>query len=257
MLSSDLKAALDFEVYKADPVLWCREALDYRPDAWAQSVMTSQARYVIENISRQAGKSTASSAMAVHQAVFFPRSLVLVVSPTLRQSGELQRKAMRFYELVDPQHKGLAEDTKLSIQLTNGSRIIALPGQEDNLRGYSAPSLIIEDESSRVSDDLYTAIRPMLATNQGRLILLSTPNGKTGHFHKIWTEGGPEWLKIKVTANEIPRISKEFLANERLNMTESQYLQEYFGEFQEAEGAVFSSDLFRSLANPAISTLKI
>jgi len=244
-------------VYALDPVLWASEALDYHLDTWAQTVMKSPARYVIENVSRQAGKSTCSAAMAIHRAVFFPGSLVLVVSPTLRQSGELQRKAMKFYELVDPHHKGLAEDTKLSIQLTNGSRIIALPGQEDNLRGYSAPALIIEDEASRVSDDLYTAIRPMLATNSGRLILLSTPNGKLGHFYKIWTYGGAEWLKIKVTANEIPRISKEFLENERLNMTESQYLQEYFGEFQETEGAVFSSELFKSLANPVLNALKI
>jgi hypothetical protein len=249
--------SLQDEAYKLDPVLWSSETLGYRPDSWAQRVMMSPARYVIENISRQAGKSTCASAMAVHQAVYFPGSLVLVVSPTLRQSGELQRKAMRFYELVDSDHKGLAEDTKLSIQLTNGSRIIALPGQEDNLRGYSAPALIIEDEASRVKDELAVAIRPMLATNQGRLILLSTPNGKIGHFHKIWQEGGPEWLKIKVTANEIPRITKEFLDNERLNMSESQFLQEYFGEFQEAEGAVFSSELFKSLANPALSSLKI
>ena len=243
--------------YKLDPVMWCREALGYHLDEWAQKVMTSSARYVIENISRQAGKSTCSAAMAVHQAVFFPGSLILVVSPTLRQSGELQRKCMKFYNIVDPKHGGLAEDTKLSVLLTNGSRIVALPGQEDNLRGYSAPDLIIEDESSRVKDDLYTAVRPMLATNQGRLILLSTPNGKTGHFHKIWTEGGPEWLKILVTADDIPRISKEFLDNERLNMTESEFLQEYYCEFQDAEGAVFSSDLFRSLANPDISALKI
>jgi hypothetical protein len=219
--------------------------------------MMSPARYVIENVSRQAGKSTMSSALAVHRAVFFDRSLILLVSPTLRQSGELQRKCMRFYDLVDPDHNGLVEDAKLSIQLTNGSRIIALPGQEDNLRGYSAPDLIIEDEASRVKDDLHIAIRPMLATNPGRLVLLSTPNGKLGHFYRIWTEGGPEWLKVKVTADQISRISKEFLDNERLNMTESQFLQEYCGEFMEAEGAVFSSDLFRSLANPALSALHI
>jgi len=249
-------ALLD-EAYRLDPVRWCREALDYHLDQWAQKVMMSPARYVIENVSRQAGKSTCAAAMATHQAVFFPGSLVLVVSPTLRQSGELQRKAMRFYDLVDPDRIGLAEDTKLSIQLKNKSRIIALPGQEDNLRGYSAPALIIEDEASRVKDALHVAIRPMLATNQGRLILLSTPNGKTGHFHKIWIEGGPEWLKIKVNANEISRISKEFLDNERLNMSEGQYLQEYFNQFQDAEGAVFSSDLFKSLANPALSALKI
>lgn len=250
MLSTDLIHALN-------PALWASEVLNYRPDIWAQTVMTSPARYVIENISRQAGKSTCSAVLAVHKAVFFPKSLILLVSPTLRQSGELQKKCLTFYDLVDPCHKGLAEDTKLSIRLTNGSRIIALPGQEDNLRGYSAPALIIEDEASRVSDDLYTAIRPMLATNQGRLILLSTPNGKLGHFYKIWTEGGREWLKIKVTADQIPRISPEFLANEHLNMTEAQYKQEYFGEFMEAEGAVFSSDLFKSLANPSVSAMKI
>jgi hypothetical protein len=243
--------------FKLDPVAWCREALDYHPDEWAQKVMMSPARYVIENVSRQAGKSTMSSALAVHRAVFFDRSLILLVSPTLRQSGELQRKCMRFYDLVDPDHNCLVEDAKLSIQLTNGSRIIALPGQEDNLRGYSAPDLIIEDESSRVKDELNIALRPMFATNQGRLVLLSTPNGKLGHFYRIWTEGGPEWLKVKVTADQISRISKEFLDNERLNMTESQFLQEYYGEFMEAEGAVFSSDLFRSLANPALSALQI
>jgi len=243
--------------FKLDPVLWAREALDYHPDTWAQRVMMSPARYVIENVSRQAGKSTCAAAMALHRAEFFPRSLILVVSPTLRQSGELQRKCMSYYDLVDPDHTGLVEDAKLSVQLRNGSRIIALPGQEDNLRGYSAPDLIIEDEASRVKDELHVAIRPMLATNQGRLILLSTPNGQVGHFHRIFTEGGDEWLKISVPADQIPRISPEFLANERLNMTESQFRQEYFCEFMEAEGAVFSSDLFRSLANPALSALQI
>lgn len=243
--------------YRLDPVLWCRDALDYHPDEWAQRVMMSPARYVIENVSRQAGKSTMSSALAVHQAVFFDASLVLLVSPTLRQSSEIQRKCMRFYDQVDPDHTNLVEDQKLSIELANGSRIVALPGQEDNLRGYSAPSLIIEDEASRVKDELHVAIRPMLATNQGRLILLSTPNGKLGHFYKVWTEGGPEWLKIEVTADQIPRISPEFLESERLNMLESQFRQEYFCEFQEAEGAVFSSDLFRSLANPALNALQI
>jgi len=243
--------------YALDPVRWSNERLGYHPDKWAQAVMMSPARYVIENVSRQAGKSTCSAAMAVHQAVFFPDSLVLVVSPTLRQSGELQRKAMRFYDKVDPDHEKLAEDTKLSVQLTNGSRIVSLPGMEDNLRGYSAPALIISDEDSRVSDELYIAIRPMLATNNGRLILLSTPNGKAHHFYEIWTTGGPEWLKILVTADQIPRISEEYLANERLNMSAAKYRREFCGEFMEAEGAIFSSELFKSLANPAIAALKI
>lgn len=268
MLSSDLKAALDWEAHKADPVLWVHDrgllpsGKDGNPgrlDPWQQDLLRDREHnYIILNIHRQAGKSLLASIMATHQAVFFAPALVLLLSPTLRQSGELQRKCLRLYDRIDPDHEGLREDTKLSIQLTNGSRIIALPGHEDNIRGYSAPDIIIEDESSRVGDDLYAAIRPMLATNpRGRLISLSTPNGKVGHFYTIWMGGGSEWLKIKRMADQCPRISPEFLQNERLNMSESQYLQEYFGEFQEAEGAVFSSDLFRSLANPAINAMKI
>jgi hypothetical protein len=173
--------SLQYEAYRLDPVLWVhdlellpldRDGHPGRLDDWQQDLLRDgEHNYIILNIHRQAGKNQIAAIMAVHQAVFFSGSLVLVLSPTLRQSGVLQRKCLSLYDQVDPHHEGLAEDTKLSIQLTNGSRIIALPGHEDNIRGYSAPSLIIEDESSRVGDDLYAAIRPMLATNpRGRII---------------------------------------------------------------------------------------
>jgi hypothetical protein len=74
--------------------------------------------------------------------------------------------------------------------MKNGSRIVSLPSKEANIRGFSGVSLIIEDEASRVGDDLYLAMRPMLAVNQGRLILMSTPWGKRGHFFEAWEHGG-------------------------------------------------------------------
>ena len=62
-----------------------------------------------------------------------------------------------------------------------------LPGQEKTIRGFSGVTLIIEDEASRVDDTLYRAVRPMLAVSGGRLILMSTPYGQTGHFFEEWT----------------------------------------------------------------------
>ena len=106
---------------------------------------------------------------------------MLLVSRSLRQSGELFKKVQESLSFL-PVRPKLDEDNRLSLQFANGSRIVSLPGSEENIRGFSSPSLIIEDEASRVSDALYLATKPMLAVSQGRHILMSTPWGKRGHF---------------------------------------------------------------------------
>lgn len=58
--------------------------------------------------------------------------------------------------------------------MANGSRIVSLPAKESNVRGFSGPSLIIEDESARVTHDLYLALRPMLAISQGQYLLIKS-----------------------------------------------------------------------------------
>ena len=58
----------------------------------------------------------------------------------------------------------------LRAEMANGSRILALPGSETTVRGYSAADLIVIDEAARVGDSLLQAVRPMLATSQGRLV---------------------------------------------------------------------------------------
>jgi hypothetical protein len=219
--------------------------------------MSSGQRRTIVNCHRQWGKSIISSLLCLHRAVFFKRSLCLLVAPSLRQSSENFRKVLDILDLGE--RPGLLEDTKLSLKLANGSRIIALPGTQKTIRGFSAPDLIVIDEAAQASDELYQALRPMLLSNpEGRIILCSTPFGRRGFFYKIWTEGGPGWLRIEVKATENPRITPEILEEMRLEAVfESKYRQECLCEFTEEEGAVFSTDLFRSLANPEISALKI
>ena len=53
-------------------------------------------------------------------------------------------------------------------------------------------------------DELYEAFLPMLATSNGRLILMSTPNGKRGHFHAAWSGGNPNWQRESITAHDVP-----------------------------------------------------
>jgi hypothetical protein len=131
-------------------------------------------------------------------------------------------------------------DSSLQMHLDNGSRIVGLPASEGKIRVYSSVSLLLIDEASRVDDALYRAMRPMLAVSRGRLLALSTPFGQRGWYHDEWHGGGP-WQRVQITAEQCPRISAEFLAEERRALGERWFRQEYLCSFEDAVGAVFSS----------------
>jgi len=223
--------------YALDPVLFATECLNIQPDPWQAKVLRSEKKRLMLNCSRQAGKSTVAAIMALHRVLYFHFSLILLVSPSLRQSAELFRKITSFLKVL-PHKPKLVEDNKLSLELENNSRIVSLPGEEANIRGYSSVSLIVEDEASRVSDDLYRAIRPMLAVSGGRLVLMSTPFGKRGHFFEVW-ENDSSWERITIPATECPRITSGFLEQERNSLGEWWYQQEYMCKFVEAEDQFF------------------
>jgi hypothetical protein len=90
-----------------------------------------------------------------------------------------------------------------------------------------------------VDDTLYCSVRPMLAVSQGTLVALSTPFGKRGWFHDEW-HGENDWHRVKVRAEQCPRISPQFLAEERRALGERWFNQEYRCEFSECLDAVFS-----------------
>lgn len=225
-----------------DPVVFSRLA-GIDPDPWQAELLRSTAPRTLLNCSRQIGKSTTTGTLAVWTAFYQPGALVLMVSPGLRQSGELFRKAISVYRALDKTVPADAE-TLLRLELSNGSRIVSLPGSEETIRGFSAPTLVLIDEASRVDDELLTAVTPMLATVQrGRLLALSSPAGKRGWWWQAWEHGGASWHRQEVKATDVPhRISPQFLAAERANMADSRYRQEYLCSFEEADAAVFAAD---------------
>jgi hypothetical protein len=223
--------------YAKDPVLFATELLGLKLDTWQQQVLSSPSKRLLLNVTRQGGKSTISAVLGLHEAIYKPNSLTVILSPSQRQSSELFRKVTGMRERL-PFALDLVEDNRLSMAVRGGGRVVSLPSSESTVRGYSAVSLLIEDEASRVEDNLYMAVRPMLATTSGRLILMSTPYGKRGHFFEAW-EHEAVWQKVKVTAHQIPRISKEFLAEEKASMPLMWFEQEYECVFGETEDSVF------------------
>ncbi len=239
---------------KGDAVLMANRA-GIVPDAWQADLLQSDARQMILLCSRQSGKSTTTAILALHQAIYTADSLILLLSPSLRQSQELFRKLQDFYNALESDYLPTAtEESALRMELSNGSRIIALPGKEATIRGFSGVSLLIIDEASRVEDALYQSVRPMLAVCGGRIVLLSTPFGKRGFFHSEWTDG-IGWRKVKITADKCPRIDRDWLERERQMIGDWWYLQEYFCEFVETNDQVFSYDDIQSALDPDIKPL--
>jgi hypothetical protein len=215
-----------------------------RPDPWQRDVLQSTAAQVILLAARQSGKSTISALLAVDEAIHRPPALVLLLAPALRQSSELFRKVLDALRALGALAPPIVAESALRLELANGSRIISLPGAKDaTIRGYSSVALLIVDEASRVVDDLYQAVRPMLAVSGGRLLLLSTPFGQRGFFFHEYTEGGPEWHRAKITADQCPRISREWLEAERARIGDWWYAQEYMVEFVATDDQVFRHDL--------------
>ena len=219
-----------------------RNRLGIEPDEQQTAVLISEAKRGILNCSRQWGKSTIAAAKAVHRAYTRERQLVLVASPSRRQSAELLRKAAGMVRKLGIRPRGDG-DNEPSIVFPNGSRIVGLPGSEGTVRGFSAVSLLLIDEAARVDDAMYKALRPMLAVGGGELWMMSTPWGKRGFFYESWTHGRENWARVSVPASECPRIPREFLEEERAEMGALWFQQEYMCEFVDNGAGVFDRDL--------------
>jgi hypothetical protein len=234
-----LKSLTDDLLLALDPVEMARAA-GLEPDPWQRDFLRSRAPRVLLNCSRQAGKSTMAATLAVHTVLYEPGALVLLLSPSLRQSQELFKKALTCYQQVGAAVPPRTESA-LRLELENGSRILSLPGSGDTVRGFSGVRLLVVDEAARVPGDLYLSVRPMLAVSGGRLLALSTPFGTRGWWYEAWRSQEP-WERYQVPANDCPRIAADFLDEERRTMGEWWFAQEYECQFLDAETQPFGRE---------------
>ena len=224
----------------------------FRCDAQQIDLFMRSGNRTILNCSRQTGKSTAAALKAVHSAYIRPQSTVIVTAPTRQQTREFIRKVRNFAFLCGATLRG----GKLVVELKNGSRIVGIAANEDTVRGFSNVSLLIIDEASRVKDEVYYALLPMLAVSNGAIWLLSTPKGKRGFFHTEWDSPQSEqWAKFRVTAQQCPRISADFLDSQKRRMGERRFAQEFECIFIDIAHGVFHPDAVRRAFKDEIKPL--
>ena len=242
--------------YAFDPALLAADA-DIVLDNWQADFVRSDKPQTALLIPRQHGKTEAAVMKALSVATTEPDSLILILSPAQRLSDEFVRRARLAYGRLK-NAPALIGDAARKIEMENKSRILALPGDNDGdtLRGLANVRMAIIDETSRCSDALITAVRPMLATNKrGQLIYLSTPAGKRGVFYETWTSTDEDWHRIRVDLGACDRITPEFLARERKNLGETKFREEYLCEFLDSDIAAFNSSLVEMMFDPGVKPL--
>ena len=208
---------------------FARQMLGFQPDEKQRQILDSTASQGLLNCCRQWGKSTVMAVKAIYHALHHPNSTVIIASPSARQSREMMRKCKDLARRLGMKPRGDG-DNKISLQFRNGSRIVGLPGRPDTVRSFSA-SLLLVDEAAWVKDEMFLALSPMLATTNGALWMMSTPNGSRGMFWQAWKDGGTGWERYEAPAKECPRIRPEFLAREQRRMGDRRFAQEYGCDF--------------------------
>lgn len=217
---------------QVDPVEAFRTAVGFPPDDWQTELLTIPLTVPLVQVlaSRGTGKSQCSAVLAFSFADSNPGVTVLILAPSLRQANELFRYINLVRDSLPLAHPAI-KDTQSEVHLSNGSRIVVLPGTADNIRGFRCHLLILE-EASRLSDDLFTAVVPSVL-GTGRIIAITTPAGRKGWFYDLWVEG--KAYRITARSIDLPRLA-ETVARDKLIMRAAQFRTEHLLEFAGSGG---------------------
>ena len=201
-------------------------------DDWQKAFLDDDGKRLLLIIHRQGGKSTAVALKAIHRALYRTNQTVVLISPSQRQSSDLLRTIRKMLEAVPEYRDRITVDNVLTLELSNGSRIVSYPGTSWTIRGATA-NLVIIDEAAGVPDEIFTAVSPMLLTTNGQYVVISTPKSKSGTFYAFYASD--EWKKYRMRASENQRMQlherAEFLATEYKSIGSRLYSREYECEF--------------------------
>ena len=219
------------------------------PDPWQSDLMASPGHRELVLCSRQSGKTESVAAIALSRCLLRRRHTALVLAPTLRQSGETITRAKALLAEARPVAR-LTSNAATKLAFSNGSRLVALPGVPATIRGLPVNTLVM-DEAAFLHDDVYDAAFPMTAATSGDIILMTTANGQQGRFYELWERGGDRWRRTRIPWHKIPRISPDFIAEQRAAMSAARFASEYECKFTAHSQAVIDPAwIERAMAEP-------
>jgi hypothetical protein len=224
-------------------------------DPWQRDALTTELDTLLL-VTRQGGKGLVASLLALSALLDDAGSTTIIIARSDRQSKRLLRRVKRLYRTLADVPPPVV-DSMYTLELRNGSELLALPGSEETIRGIEAVNLLIVDEAALVPDDLFSAVYPMLATTNGRCVAMTTARGKRGWFWQEWDGESPTWHRARITAHEIPRINPAWLERTRARLGDWMFRQEFLCEFLDTEDQMFATDLVMAALSADVSPLAL
>lgn len=203
-------------------------------------------RFNINRWSRQVGKSTVVRAYILWYAMFHQDKLVAMLANKLMLAKEqLQLLRESYVALPYWLQPGVKLWNKMSIQFSNGCRIMVAASSPDGIRGFS-PNLLYLDEFAflrpGMADEFMASVMPTISSGKTtRIIITSTPNGMN-HFYRMWEDAVDEktatphelqskYVKSTVLWSEVPGREAQWGIDEEARIGEQRFRQEYMCEF--------------------------
>ena len=216
---------------KADPTKaseWAKEKLNFHPEPKQIEVLDSTSKYLILCCNRQWGKTTNIAIKALHYALTNPDQTIVILSRTKAQAAILINRISIFMPRLNIKIRRVM-GFPFSIQLPNGSNIIAVAHSGDTSVGNSANVLIV-DEAALVQDAVYWSVSASVSRTHGKIWILSTPRRQAGFFYNIWHDETPKWHRIFSDVTDCPDIDQDYLEMQKKSDL-IRYRQDFLCEF--------------------------
>ena len=207
----------------------------------------SEHRFNVVLTSRQTGKTITTASFLTHYLCFNSHKSIGIVANKGALAREILHRMKRMYEglpfFLQP---GVVEWNKGSVELGNGSSVMAGSTTSDSIRGFTF-NMIMVDEAGFIDgfDEFYTSTYPVISSGKtSKIILVSTPNG-INLFHKIWKDanlGKNTFHPTRVDWHEVPHYDEIWKAETIKNIGQKRFDQEYGNRFSGSSGTLISGD---------------
>lgn len=229
-----------------DPAAFADQVL--RRPLWPHQIefARSKAKFKTVNAGRQVGKSEVLAVTALFEAATRANIFVLILSAGEAASRRLLATAAQLASRSDLLRGSVADESKSTIVLSNGSTIMSIPASERQARGWSADCLIL-DEAAFIGEDIFNAVEPVTIARPGsKIILASTPFSTDHFFYRLWRRGmdtpDARYASFHWPSSISPLISATDLEDLRQRTNPLIFNREYLAEFTDSQGALLTPE---------------
>ena len=215
---------------------------------YQRTYLYDRSRKAIVLKSRQVGFSEVSCLWCASEAETTPSRDVLVISMTMEASKDLLRKCLKWLKVLQAAGRPLeiVSSSATRIELSNGSRILALPSRPESVRGKTGSILLDEFAFHGRDAEIWTALLPTISSDPTlKIRVISTPWGPSGVYASLWHKGSG-WSRHRVDVHDAiaDGFPVEFKQLER-DYTSDQLAQEFLCSFDAGSSSYIPPQLIK------------